>query len=304
VTFSPERSGRETATLRIISNDLFQKGLSVELTGSGIALPAIWVSSDLLSFEEVNRGNVSVARLLSVKNTGASGLNVFEVRLGGKDGKDFSLVSNSCSGAVLPPGAGCVVSVQFNPAGEGVKRAQLEIESNDLIKQVYPVRLTGNSALFPHLNARPDPCEFGEVPVGSSLVKTVRFMNSGGVELRVGKIVLDDQAKGEFDLVRNNCSGQSILPAMSGQGVQAYCEVDLIFLPSSVGEKTGGLHVAMDDPSLPIQTIFIAGMGVNPVEKDYPGPLAWIAILALILRMVLGLPVSAKGWAKWIKKSN
>jgi hypothetical protein len=185
-----------------------------------------------------------------------------------------------------------------------VKKAQLEIESNDPYKPVYPVRLTGNSTLFGQLDADPDPCDFGEVTVGSSQVKTVRFSNVGGVDLRLVMVVLDDDTQGEFDVVRDTCAGEMILRATGRMQVQTSCEVDVSFGPASDGEKRGRLQVTTEEPSVPVISVDITGSGVRPARIQSPGPLAWVAILILVLRVILGFPATANGWGRWMKKVN
>jgi len=202
----------------------------------------------------------------------------------------------------LAPGADCILAVRFNPAGNGVKKAQLEIESNDPFKPVYPVRLTGNSTLFGQFDADPDPCDFGEVTVGSSLVKTIRFSNVGDLDLGLIMVVLDDDTQGEFDVIRDSCSGETILRATGRMQARTFCEVDVSFGPDSDGEKRGRLHVATEEPSVPGISVDIKGSGVRPARIQSPGPLAWVAILILVLRVILGFPATANGWERWMKE--
>ena len=39
----------------------------------------------------------------------------------------------------------------------------------------------------------------------------------------------------------------------------------------------------------------------SPIDSDL---IKWIAGMILVLRIVLGFPVSAKGWKKWMKKRD
>ena len=66
---------------------------------------------------------------------------------------------------------------------------------------------------------------------------------------------------------------------------------------------SGNLLLISNDPNSPVHPVILTGTGVAPDDMKYPGLLGWMAILILVLRMILGLPVSARGWERWMRKN-
>jgi hypothetical protein len=137
VQYSPTVRGAQTAELDIPSNDPNSPEV-VSITGTGL-LPAT-VSPDRTSndFGAVTVGQNS-ATTFTVTNTGDRPLPIRQVSLGGADGSQFAIVSNTCPVALplaiiqpatppgIPAGGTCTISVQFNPTAVGAQTAELDI---------------------------------------------------------------------------------------------------------------------------------------------------------------------------------
>lgn len=83
-----------------------------------------------LTFDFVSVGSTSGPKSQAVANTGTAPLKIRKVTLTGRDDRDFKLVSDSCSGATVVPGASCSVAVVFAPRVPGTRVASLRFDDN------------------------------------------------------------------------------------------------------------------------------------------------------------------------------
>jgi alpha-tubulin suppressor-like RCC1 family protein len=95
-----------------------------------IARPITGLNPGLVSFGEQAPGTASAPRPVTVTNTGASGLTIASVSIGGTDAADFAKTADACTGLTLAGGASCEVQVTFAPAATGARNAALEVASN------------------------------------------------------------------------------------------------------------------------------------------------------------------------------
>jgi hypothetical protein len=144
ITFSPRDPGNRTAGVTITSDDPFKPVQTLDLTGTGIAVPVITVEPDSHHFQNVNPGKISRIKTVKVTNSGLSDLSITNVRLAGLDRGDFVLVSEECTRSPLQTDGKCLISLQFAPKDTGTWSAQLEISSNDPANPIYPVTLSGD----------------------------------------------------------------------------------------------------------------------------------------------------------------
>jgi hypothetical protein len=61
---------------------------------------------------------------------GASDLTFGNIAIGGPNASEFTLVGNTCSGRVLPSGAGCALNIRFAPTAGGLRSAELDVQHN------------------------------------------------------------------------------------------------------------------------------------------------------------------------------
>ncbi len=99
-----------------------------------------------LAFGDQAQNTDSAVQDIVVSNNGAPRLRPGAVNLGGPNGDQFRIVSNTCTGANLAPGSACTVGVGFRPNGLGSRSANLAISSNGA-GSPHAVALTGTGAL-------------------------------------------------------------------------------------------------------------------------------------------------------------
>ncbi|MBN2001423.1 putative Ig domain-containing protein [candidate division KSB1 bacterium] len=103
--------------------------------------PIIVVDPDHFDFFKLDIGQSDTARFM-VHNEGHSVLNVSALTLSGPDVGDFSLLS--AAPFSVAPNDSAEIQVEFTPSSEGLKAADLIIDSNDFNVPQYTVILTGN----------------------------------------------------------------------------------------------------------------------------------------------------------------
>jgi len=131
------------------SNDTTIKFKYTDNFGDGFwALDNIWATcqTDQLVFS----GQVqipSAAQTVMISNTGESDLMINAIGTDGVDASAFVIDSgtDTCSGMTLPPYANCTFDVIFLPADTGIKSANLSITSNDPIRPIWNIPLSGTS---------------------------------------------------------------------------------------------------------------------------------------------------------------
>ncbi len=150
VDFTPASVGSKSASLSIASDDPDEPSVQVSLQGTG----AIWAPDISVTPTSRDFGAVAVTQSGSqsfvIKNNGTSALNVTSTDLTGPNFEDFS-VSNG--GAFnLTPGASRTLLVGFSPSSEGAKNAVLELASDDPVKSLVAVNLSGTGTLISTAN--------------------------------------------------------------------------------------------------------------------------------------------------------
>jgi hypothetical protein len=123
IRFQPLAPGPKRAQLTIASNSA-SSPLVVPLEGTGLYGPRISLNSDQALLGEVTLG-ASVSHTIALTNTGDYPLGVQQAfRVSGTP-LMFPVLSDTCSGQVVYPGAGCAVTVGFAPTTPGEKDASI-----------------------------------------------------------------------------------------------------------------------------------------------------------------------------------
>ncbi|MBP7736272.1 MAG: choice-of-anchor D domain-containing protein [Spirochaetes bacterium] len=157
VNFAPISVGPLSTVLTIISNDPDVGTFTLNLNGSGYgaATPDILVSNSGGSvyypsgcdfdFGEVLIGGTSLTSVYEIQNSGSMDLNIYNVTITGIHAGEYTitlmpslLVTTSSVGDL---------EITFDPAGEGVRTAAVEIETDDPDEPFYVINLTGRGVM-------------------------------------------------------------------------------------------------------------------------------------------------------------
>jgi hypothetical protein len=116
--------------------------------------------------------------------------------------------------------------------------------------------------LRPELRADPSPLEFGEVQLGESSDRVVRFGHVGTGPLVVTEVVVE--GSDEFAVGAQTCSGEAVVLQQTDA-----CEVSVGFTPDTAGERTGTLRVRLRDGRE--FTVPLLGKGTEEEVPPEPG---------------------------------
>jgi hypothetical protein len=130
---------RKHATMNIASNDPKKSMVTLKLSGES-SPPKISVSPSSINLKNLSVGSSSAPKMVTIKNTGISDLEIGSITINGTNADEFS-ITNDCS--TIPKGSSCAVTLTFSPKTAGGKKATLDISTNDPKKPVYQVKLSG-----------------------------------------------------------------------------------------------------------------------------------------------------------------
>jgi hypothetical protein len=129
VTFTPTTAGPRSAVLRLVLAD--GRSFTVEVHGTGVLAPPaaarFAAGPDPLTFGERLPLSSGPATSVTVTNRGESTMDISSVAID-QSKPGYSIAAQTCTGAPLPAGGTCTVSVRFSPRSPGALRAVLRFE--------------------------------------------------------------------------------------------------------------------------------------------------------------------------------
>ena len=247
VTFTPMLPfGKKSAIMSISSDDIEKPAMNVKLSGQAPP-PKISVSPMSVNSGSLPVGGVSLNKIVTVKNTGLSDLEINSINITGTDASEF-IQTNDCTTAI-PKGSSCTFNVKLSPMLPfGNKSAIMSISSNDPKKPIINVKLSGE-APPPKISVSPTSVNFGSFPAGSlPLPKMLRIMNTGISDLKIDSINITD-TDNEFNQT-NDCS-------LLEKGDE--CTINVTFSPNSTGHMTAIMSILSNDPKNSVRNINLFG---------------------------------------------
>jgi Abnormal spindle-like microcephaly-assoc'd, ASPM-SPD-2-Hydin len=130
----------------------------------------VFSSPGVVTFDFVPVGTQSATRLFNVSNAGSAPLRFSNVTVAGRDGKDFRVTQDGCTGVTLAPGASCAVGIAFAPTVAGTRVATVRFKDNTPCASWVNLAGSGTQTL-PPVAGRAATCE--SVVDGGSTVTTV-----------------------------------------------------------------------------------------------------------------------------------
>ena len=220
VVFAPTALGTRNGILTV-SHDASASVNTVALNGSGNSA-ILTITPDALSFGNQVVNTTSLARLVSLRNTGNITLTITAISVSA----GFS-TPNTCT--TIVPGLTCSLFLSFSPATVGPKTGTLTI-TNSAPGSPHVVALsgTGVDVLF-----SPGALAFGDVHTGAASTLTTNFTNNSPNIVNVASIT----ATAGYS-VQTGCG--ATLPA------GASCPIQVTFAPAIPGTNGGTLTVTDD----------------------------------------------------------
>ena len=153
VSFNPSLSGTKQATLHIASNAATNDPFNLALSGNGLAPEIVVLDAGTTpntylvdGGSTVNLGTVlagqSITRSFIIQNTGTANLTGLSVTKDGANSGDITITQPVLN--TLTSSASTTFSIQFSPAANGTRVANIHIASNDADENPFNISLTGS----------------------------------------------------------------------------------------------------------------------------------------------------------------
>lgn len=296
VEFDPTSTNTETASLMVRSNDPDTPGMTVSLSGTGVPVADIALTTDEAA--ETDFGTVLLdgvggcisERAISIKNTGTGPLIISQNGLSLLEGTHFSMlaVTSSIRGAVsLASGPEILAAggletwdiiLCFDPQGTGQQNDGLQIQSDDPDESLFIVSLRGYGAKPMALavtdsegSADDHVILFAPVhadgPGKRNAEGRVILQNTGEAPLTVegDGITLADGSHFAVQRIDSDTQGEICLTNGAVQLAGSTSEtwtVTVVFDPSVSGALSDTLTIRCDDPLSPVTQVALSGEGV------------------------------------------
>jgi hypothetical protein len=121
---------------------------------------------------------------------------------------------------------------------------------------------------LPDLHTDPGTLSFGTVQIGETALRSLAITNQGTVNLEIGKVSISGANASEFEIVTDDCSGNSFAYSKSGT-------VTIRFLPAGPGAKHTAVTIASNDPDAPVIDVPLTATGIEPpavTDLEISGP--------------------------------
>jgi len=213
-----------------------QAGASVPVCGGASGAPAVTLSKTSLDFGQVALGSTSSIQSVTLSNSGNAALSLTSIDVSG----DF-LLTHDC-GSTLAAGAGCTLSLRFQPTASGSRSGAISIASN-ASGSPHRVTLVGNGGASAGSNTARFTAAVSGPPSRQSVALTIEpsSVDSGQTrEVYVAAIVFGelfffDGQNWQFWLGGNRpplwrtlkLSGTLNVPLASNLDVTPLCGIDL-----------------------------------------------------------------------------
>jgi hypothetical protein len=259
-TFTPSGTGERLANLQF-TDDASSSPQILALSGNGLApaTPGVTVvPSSPIMLPSTTQGATSAPVIVTVTNSGNAALNISAVTLTGVNAADFTLASNTCTGAVAA-NATCTVRITFTPSATGARQANLQITDNaPASPQVVAITGNGLAPATPGVTVAPSsPIMLPSTTQGATSAPViVTVTNSGNAALNVSAVTLIGVNAADFALASNTCTAVSV-------AANATCTIGVAFTPSATGVRQANLQITDNAPASP-QSFTLSGTGTSP----------------------------------------
>lgn len=120
--------------------------VTVRLSSNVTAPPNLGSLPASLTFGVQKVSTQSSSKQVMIVNNGAAGVPIDFTGVAGAALYDFPILSSDCDGVLLPPSAGCMVTVAFRPSATGARNAEVTVVTGDGGAIGVPISGTGVKA--------------------------------------------------------------------------------------------------------------------------------------------------------------
>lgn len=268
ITFDPTSTGVSTGQLRIFSDDPDEATCTVNLQGTGTAVPELQLQNlngsdvDCGTFV-LNLGTTEVGTSTStsfiIRNVGSSDLTISNMTT---TNAEFTTNPNSFPIVIAAGGLQSVV-VTYDPAATGVDSDTLTITSDDSDEGTCNIALNGEGIVtaVPDIQikdgATPYACgaltkNIGQVEQGDSNTTTFIIENTGTGNLNVTNITSNN---GDF----------TVAPTLFSVPPSGTQTIVVTYTPTSIGSESATVTITSDDPDEATCTVTVDAQGIAAI---------------------------------------
>lgn len=253
----------------------------LDVTGNDLAISSGDIAasiSDGTDFGDVDPVAGGSQRSFTLTNSGTGVLTLTggtPVTLTGSGAAEFSVTQPSSLS--LDPGDSTTFAVTYDPTGNGLDEAVVNIASDDADEDPYTfaiagtgapapeIELSGNGQVIANNDGTPtltDHTDFGSVELGAGSITrtfTVDNQGSGALTFDTPSIVISGLGAGDFSVT-------SQLPASLAGSSQT--QFDITFTPSSTGPSNAVIAVKSDDADEASYSFAVTGSATGGPEAD------------------------------------
>jgi hypothetical protein len=252
-SFTPAAVGTRVATLTFQSNAATNPTITVSGIAAAAATPSLSISTAAITFNSQTVGTTSAARPVVVTNSGTVPVSITQAAAAPTP--EFA-AAGACVGT-LAAGASCTMNVTFTPPTTGARTGSLTITSN-ATGSPHAVALNGPGVSTPTGAAAitSTALSFPQTVVSSAATPLrATLTNTGNAMLTINSVTIAGPNAGDFRLGAGNTC------APGGLAVNASCQVEAEFRPTSAGTKSADVVVAH---SVGNTTVALGGMAAAP----------------------------------------
>ncbi len=209
--------------------------------------PLVTLSPSSLTFSGQLLGTTSVARTVTLTNSGTGALTITSLT----GSADFGGTHNCpISPATLAPNVSCSMSLTFTPSVPGSVSGEITIADN-AVGAPHLVNLSGTGLTA--ISLSPATLSFGTITVGTnSATKTVTLTNNLNTVLTIGF-----SASGDY-----TPEGSGVTPCGSSLAGKAKCTISITFSPKSNGSINGAVAFTYNSSFSP-KEVALSGTGLG-----------------------------------------
>ena len=256
VKFTPTASGNRGAQV-VVTDNAGGSPQSFPVKGSGIA-PVILASPSNINFGTQQVSVASAPQWVQVYNTGNGPMTITGLTLISTNAPDFTILTNSCLGSPIQPGASCSIGLTFTPGAALPRTGTLVIDNTGLNGQ-QRIHLNGvGTNTAPALGLSPLSLIFGDTTLGTtSAVQSVTVTNGGTAPLVISGLNFTGGNSSEFVVLGTTCTGASILPGGT-------CTIQVGFAPTTSAVRVSNLQL-LSNAGSGTNLLAVSGTGIGPV---------------------------------------
>ena len=242
VVFTPAATGIRGGLLTVVDDAGTQ---TATLTGTGTAPATDTLSAVSLMFGTQVVNTTSATQTVMLTNSGDTALTLVSATI--LTG-DFTAVSGC--GPTLPAHGTCNITLAFTPKSVGALTGTLQITD---VQRNQIIPLSGTGLAGPGVSLLPSSLTFARTGVGVvGAGQLLTLSNNGGVPLVISGVTV----VGDFGIV----SGSGTCTVFATVPVGGSCSLNLAFLPTGAGLRTGNITVTSNAPA---QVAQLSGTGVD-----------------------------------------